>query len=201
MSRRVSTYSSPGDAQGDTPPQFGGVRLGKSLTGALYLLLLVSAGLALFARRYPGGLPTVLDRAAPILFAVFLAAFAFYRVGLMRARRYPVVKGLFQIGIGVLVFMLLLPHSELREQPRMGAPLALESALTDPDVRVRLLAAELARYRPGGERYAHPLVAALGDPDPRVRAEAHASLVVLSGVDLGDPSSPEAVKAWRERFP
>lgn len=201
MSRRVSTYSSQRDAQGDTPPQFGGVRLGKSLTAALYFLLLVSAGLALLARRYPGGLPTALDRAAPLLFAVFLAAFAFYRVGLMRARRYPVVKGLFQIGIGVLVFMLLLPHSELREGPRAASPLGLESALTDPDAKVRLLAAELARYRPGGERYAHQLVAALEDPDPRVRQEAHASLVVLNGVDLGEPSSPAALKAWRERFP
>lgn len=200
MSRRDSPYSGQADAQGDTPPQFGGVRLGKTLTGALYFLLVGSAGLALFARRYPGGLPSGLDRVASILFLVFLAVFAFYRIGLMRARKYPVVKGFFQIGAGLLFFMLLLPHAELHERSR-EAPQGLEAALRDRNDKVRELAAELARYRPGGERYAHQLVMALQDPDPRVRDEAHRSLVVLSGVDLGAPSSPDAVKAWRERFP
>lgn len=201
MSPREPNISSQTDAQGDTPPQFGGVRLGKTLTGALYFLLVVSAGMALFARRYPGGLPTALDRAAPILFLLFLAVFSFYRFGLMRARKYPVMKGFFQIGAGILFFMLLLPHAELHEEPAPTAPLRLESALHDSNSRVRELAAELARYRPGGERYAPQLVRALEDPDARVRQEAHASLVALTGVDLGGPGNPDAVKAWRKRFP
>jgi hypothetical protein len=200
MSRRDSQYSGQADPQGDTPPQFGGVRLGKTLTGALYFLLVVSAGLALFARRYPGGLPSGIDRVAPILFLVFLAAFAFYRVGLMRARKYPVVKGFFQIGAGLLFFMLLLPHAELHDRA-VSAPLGLAAALSDRNARVRELAAELARYRPGGARYAHQLATALEDPDPRVREQAHASLVSLTGVDLGAPSNPDAVKAWRDRYP
>jgi hypothetical protein len=34
-----------------------------------------------------------------------------------------------------------------------------------------------------------------------VRAQSHASLVRLTGVDLGSPDAPGAVDAWRRRYP
>jgi len=34
-----------------------------------------------------------------------------------------------------------------------------------------------------------------------VRGQAHASLVKLTGVDLGAPETPGAVEAWRQRYP
>ena len=184
-------------AQGD-PPELGGVRLGQTLTAGLYFLLLVSAFLALWTRRFPGELPNALEAASPWAFLVFLAVFAFYRLGLMRAGKYPVFKGFFQIGIGVLVFTLMLPHARLSyREPAPGIP----TALGDSNWQVRALAAELAGYRPDGRQYAPQLARALEDPDPRVREQAHASLVRLSGVDLGSPEDPKAVQRWRERFP
>ena len=35
----------------------------------------------------------------------------------------------------------------------------------------------------------------------KVREQAHASLVRLTGEDLGSPDAPGAVEAWRRRYP
>jgi hypothetical protein len=184
-------------AQGE-PPELGGVRLGQTLTAVLYFLLLGSAFLALWARRFPGELPIALEAASAWAFLVFLVLFAFYRLGLMRAGKYPVFKGFFQIGAGLLVFTLMLPHVRRGyQQPETG----IAAALVDSNWQVRALAAELAGYRPDGKQYLSQLARALEDPDERVREKAHASLVRLTGVDLGSPEDPKAVGQWRERFP
>jgi hypothetical protein len=177
----------------------GGVRLGQTLTGALYFLLLVSAFLALWTRRFPGRLPGFLEQASPWVFLVFLAVFAFYRLGLMRAGRYPVFKGFFQIALGLFVFTLLLPGARrVYEPPAVGE---LSWAFNDANPKVRALAAEVAGYRRHGRRYAPELVKALEDPDPMVREEAHRSLVRFAGQDLGPPKDKAAIQRWRERFP
>jgi hypothetical protein len=197
MNRADPKIASQTPAQGE-PPELGGVRLGQTLTIALYFLLLVSAFLALWSRRFPGELPILLESAAPWSFLVFLAAFAFYRLGLMRAGKYPSFKGFFQIGAGLLVFTLMLPHAKATYQtPAEG----ISAALSDSNAEIRALAAELAGYRPDGRRYGAQLVKALEDGDARVREEAHASLVRLTGVDLGRPGDPAAVERWRKRFP
>ncbi|MGZ6081080.1 MAG: HEAT repeat domain-containing protein [Myxococcaceae bacterium] len=176
----------------------GGLRLGPGLGVALYVLLVASAGLAFFGRRYPGRLPVPLETVTPWVFAVFIACFAVYRFGLANARKYPASKAFFQVGLAVVVFLLLLPSSRA---PYVPAGTALGQALADPDPRLRALAAEVARYRPDGRGYVPTLVQALSDPDPTVRAQAHASLVSLTGVDLGSPEAPGAVDAWRRRYP
>lgn len=186
--------SQPGGSQ---PPVWAGIRLGRPLVGALYVMLVFSAALALWLRSAPGAAPLRISVAAPWVFLGFVAVFAFYRIGLVRAGRYPASKAFVQVGAGLLFFMLLLPqwqHTFRRHESTTAELLA------DPNPKVRALAAEVVRYH-HDLRAAHLLAEALGDPDPAVRDEAHRSLVALSGMDLGPPEDPKAVEAWRARFP
>ena len=184
------------NAQGKDVPALGGIRFGPAIAGALYLLLVGSAALALWTRQFPGELPRTLELAAPWVFLLFVACFALYRLSLVRAKKYPAFKALFQIGAALLFFTLLLPAARKGFDPPADP---LEALMQDPSPRVRALAAEVARYRPDGVRYRRELVQSLRDPDINVRAEAHRSLVQLSGVDLGPSEDPAAVKAWREK--
>jgi hypothetical protein len=163
----------------------------------LYALLVGSAALTFFGRHSPGLLPFVIERLTPWVFLGFVAAFAFYRLGLVRAGKYRAFKAFFQIALALTVFLLLMPGTQ-----RPAAPVdSLAASLQDPNPRVRALAAELARYRPGGQKYGPLLVRRLEDSDGEVRAQAHLSLVQLSGADLGSPLDANAVRAWKERYP
>ncbi len=187
------------DAQpgGSQPPVWAGIRLGRPLAAGLYVVLVLSAVLALWLHSAPGAAPPQISVAAPWVFLGFVAVFAFYRIGLVRARRYPAFKAFVQVGAGVLFFMLLLPQWQLTFRHHESTAAEL---LADPNPKVRALAAEVVRYH-RDMRAAHLLVDALRDPDPAVREEAHRSLVALSGMDLGPPSDPKAVEAWGARFP
>jgi len=177
-------------------PQVGGLRVAPAFAGALYALLVASAALALWVSQVPEGVPPSLAASVPWVFLVFVAAFAVYRLALVRARRYPASKAFFQIGTAVLFFMLLLPR------PRVGGGEdGLGRLLRHGDPAVRALAAEMVRYRPGGLRHGRLLVEQLGDPDERVREAAHASLVALAGTDLGPAEDAAARQRWKERFP
>lgn len=201
MSDSSDNINSQRDAQvgqGGEPPRLGGVRFGPALAGALYFLLVASAALALWARGVAGRPPPLVSQTAPWVFLVFVIVFALYRFGLVRARRYPAFKAFFQIGAALLFFMLLLPSNRTPFAPPPSGELG--ELLRDSNPRVRSLAAEVARHR-GEKAVARELVTALSDPDPRVRTEAHKSLVELTGEDLGAPSDPAALKSWRERYP
>jgi hypothetical protein len=104
------------DREDGTPPKFGGIRLGPAVAGALYLLLVGSAALALWVRGMPGAAPKHLEQAAPWVFLVFMLCFAVYRLALVQAKKYPAFKAFFQVGVGVLFFMLLLPGPRGRFQ-------------------------------------------------------------------------------------
>jgi hypothetical protein len=187
--------ASPPPAQAPTP-RLGGWRVAPAFAGALYALLVASAALALWVSQVPEAVPPALSAAVPWIFLAFVAAFAAYRLALVRARRYPASKALFQIGTAVLFFMLLLPRARVAtEQDALGR------LLRHGDPAVRALAAEAVRHRPDGARHARLLVEQLGDPDGRVRAEAHTSLVALAGADLGPPGDAEARRRWKERYP
>jgi hypothetical protein len=179
-------------------PRIAGIRLGPGLGVALYALLVAAAALSFFGRRFPGRLPEEVERVTPFVFGAFLICFAIYRFGLANARKYPAGKAFFQVGLAVVVFLLLLPSSRPASVP---AGTGLEEALHDLDPRVRALGAEVARYRPEGKHYVPALVEALSDPDPSVRAQAYASLVRLTGVDLGNPEVAGSIEAWRRRYP
>jgi len=187
--------ASPAQTQAPTP-QVGGLRVGPAFAGALYAVLVASAALALWVSQVPEAVPPPLAASVPWVFLCFAAAFAVYRLALVRARRYPASKALFQIGTAVLFFMLLLPRARVGRSED-----GLDRLLRNGDPAVRALAAEVVRHRADGQRHARLLVEQLQDPDARVRAEAHASLVALAGGDLGPAEDAAARQRWKERFP
>jgi HEAT repeats len=179
-----------------------GLAFVKTLRPALYVLLVASAlvsfwgGGELFGRRVPHWAVS----AAPTLFGIFLAVFSVYRIALVRARRYPAATGLFQIGLGALVVVLLLPGvRQGLQRPPAGQGDAVPELIRSPDPRVRALAAEVAGARSGGERYAALLLRSLDDPDAAVRASARAALSRLAGTDVGAGlEEGAAARRWRE---
>ncbi len=179
-------------------PEIAGVQLRPALTLGLYVLLLATALLALWAQANPEALPPVVGRAAPWVFLVFALGFAVYRLALVAAHRYSPFKAFFQMLIAAVLFMLLLPvqWGVVTAQPAPGLP----ALMNDSNEKVRLLAAEVARYRQD-EKAAPQLVRLLSDPSEHVRLEAHRSLVALNGGnDLGGPNDPEAKSKWEARF-
>ncbi len=180
------------------PPQVAGVRLRPALTVGLYVLLVASAGLALWVQRRPEVVPAVVVQAAPWVFLLFALGFAAYRLALVAAHRYSPFKAFFQVLITAVFFMLLLPvqWGEVTARPATGLP----ALLRDPNARVRLLAAEVARYRQDAS-VAPQLVKLLDDPSAEVRQEAHRSLVALNGgTDLAPLEDAQARSKWGERF-
>ncbi|MGC3998456.1 MAG: HEAT repeat domain-containing protein [Anaeromyxobacter sp.] len=177
----------------------------RALRWSLLGLLLVSAALTL------AGLPELREAVAegrwphaalavpPGLLVIFVFGYAVYRFALVRAGRYPAGKALVQVALMAVVVGVVAGLVLDRPTPRRPAP-DLERALLSDDPQLRGLAAELVRHRPKveGQRLAPRLVGMLGNPDPVVRSEAHASLVALTGRDLG---GPEAAARWRERWP
>jgi hypothetical protein len=174
-----------------------------SLTLLLYALLVMAALVALWAQRAPADVPPLVARSSPWVFLIFALGFALYRFALVAAKRYSAFKAFFQVAVIAVFFLVLLPGSPVsavgpvNAVPVPASRQSLAGLLSDPDPRVRALAAELARYRPGGVEVAHALVLALNDADPEVRQVAHETLVQLNaGTDLGN--SPDA---WGKRFP
>jgi hypothetical protein len=197
----VST--SPATAQPEEP-NVGGVKVRPPLTLALYALLVASAAVALWVQRNPAEAPPYLSRAAPWVFFAFAVGLAVYRFALAAAKRYSPFKAFFQVGVAFAVFFLLLmPNVGDGPQPSGRAAFGdLPGLLSDPDPRVRALAAELARYRGGTPALTRALVQRLTDPDPTVRKVAHQTLVQFnSGVDLGSGDDPATLRTWGERFP
>lgn len=177
-----------------------GLRFVQFLRPALYALLVLSAGFAFWAGGDIAGhaLPEWTQVAAPVVFAVFLVVFAVYRLALVRARRYAASVGLFQIGLGALIWVLLLPGTR-QKMAVPGPGDEVPALLGSGDPRVRALAAEVAGVRPEGTRYAEALIDRLTDRDARVRVAARAALVRLAGSDPAAGLDGEAAAArWRE---
>lgn len=181
-------------------PNVAGVRVRPGLTLGLYVLLLASAAIALWAQRTPE-VPSVLSKVSPFVFLTFAVGFAAYRLALVMARRYSAFKAFFQISLSALFFMLLL-YPQAVAKPVGTAGLApVGELLGDADPRVRAMAAEVAGYRHDTST-AQGLVRLLGDASPVVRDAAHGALVRLNdGVDLGSPEDAAALTTWKERFP
>ena len=168
-------------------PSVVGVRVRPFWSIVLYALLVLSAGLAMFAQRTPEFDPLV-ARVAPWIFLVFALGFSIYRIALVAARRYSPFKAFIQVFLAALFFLLLL-------SPRVEGPLGESPLLSHRDDRVRALAAEVAGFR-GDLSQGPALVKRLEDPSAEVRAAAHEALVKLNGgVDLGGSD------AWKKRFP
>jgi hypothetical protein len=165
------------------------------LRPALYALLVLSALFTFWSGGPVAGrtLPRWTQSVAPTIFAVFLAIFTVYRFALMRAKKYPAAMGLFQVGLGALIWVLLLPSTRQKIRPPAAAVDEVSALMASPDPRVRALAVEVAGYRGDGRRYAAEMIDRLEDADPSVRHRAHVALIRLAGQDAGqDPD------AWRE---
>jgi hypothetical protein len=165
------------------------------LRPALYALLVLSALFTFWSGGPVAGrtLPHWTRSVAPTIFAIFLAIFTVYRFALMRAKKYPAATGLFQVGLGALIWVLLLPSTRQKIRPPSAPVDEVPALMGSPDPRVRALAVEVAGYRGDGARYAAEVIDRLDDADPAVRERAHAALVRLAGHDQGrDPD------AWRE---
>ena len=171
------------------------------LRPALYALLVLSALFTFWAGGDIGGrsLPGWTHSAAPAIFGVFLVVFAFYRFALVRARKYPAAVGLFQVGLGALIWVLLLPSTRQKIAPRGGGD-DVAALLSSTDGRVRALAAEVAGYR-GDGRYAARLIERLHDPDDNVRRRARQALVRLGGRDAGSEEGWRALAKERGWLP
>ena len=175
-----------------------GLAFVRTLRPALYALLVASALLTFWAKSGIGGreLPRWAASAAPVLFAVFLVVFAVYRLALVRAKKYPAAMGLFQIGLGALVWVLLLPGTRQRIGREEGDDVQVLMRSSDP--RVRALATEVAGDR-RTPRYAGDLLERLDDGEPSVRRAAHAALVRLLGTDVSPGEEGfGAQQKWRE---
>ena len=178
-----------------------GLAFVRILRPALYALLVASALLTFWAGGSIGGrqLGVREARAAPILFGIFLVVFAVYRLALVRAKKYPAATGLFQIGLGALLWVLLLPGSRERLLPPPEARRDdVAVYLASPQSQLRAMAAELAGFRNDPARYAGPLIERLGDSDPHVRETARASLIRMAGGDAAPGASDRsAQEQWR----
>lgn len=173
--------------QSPEEPSVVGVRVRPAWSIALYVLLVVSAGVALYAQRAPTVDP-LFAQVTPWLFLTFAVGFTVYRLALVAARRYSPFKAFIQIFLAALFFMLLLFP---RVQSVARAPL-----LSNPDARVRAMAAENVGFR-GEVTQARALAGLLGDSEAEVRVAAHDALVKLNGgSDLGTERA-----AWETRFP
>ena len=169
-------------------PSVVGVRVRPVWSIVLYVLLVLSAGVAMYAQRSPGVDPAV-ARTAPWIFLIFALGFSIYRLALVAARRYSPFKAFIQIFLAALFFLLLL-------FPRVAGTEASHTLLSHPDEKVRSLAAEVVGWRSDQARGA-AVVSLLDDPAPEVRTAAHEALVKLNGgVDLGTTAA-----AWGKRFP
>ena len=165
------------------------------LRPALYVLLVLSALFTFWSGGSVAGrtLPRWTQSVAPTIFAIFLLIFTVYRFALMRAKKYPAATGLFQVGLGALIWVLLLPSTRQKIAPPSAATDEVPALMASPDPRVRALAVEVAGYRADGSRYAPELIERLEDADAAVRERAHAALVRLAGTDVGRDA-----RAWRE---
>jgi hypothetical protein len=164
------------------------------LRPALYVLLVLSALFTFWSGGAVAGrsLPRWTQSVAPTIFGIFLAIFAVYRFALMRAKKYPAAIGLFQVGLGALIWVLLLPSTRQKIGPPPVGSDELPALMASPDPRVRAIAVEVAGYR-HDPRSVPELIERLRDADAAVRQRAHAALVRLAGADAGrDP------EAWRE---
>jgi hypothetical protein len=165
------------------------------LRPALYALLVLSALFTFWSGGEVAGrtLPPWTKSVAPTIFALFLAIFTVYRFALMRAKKYPAAVGMFQVGLGALIWVLLLPSTRQKIAPPPTAADDVHALMMSPDPRVRALAVEVAGYRGDASHYAAEMIDRLDDADATVRQRAQAALVRLSGTDAGRDA-----EAWRE---
>jgi len=198
---RAMTTEPQGDARGRIPG------FPRALRAAAIVLLVLAAVLTLVGlpelgkEVSAGRWPRATLALPPTFLALFILGYAAYRLSLVRAGRYPAGKALVQVGLMVLSLAVVAGVALDRLATARVPHEPLARALRAGDPEVRAMAAELVRYRPHevGAVLAPRLVELMDDPSPEVREQAHASLVVLAGVDLG--TGQGSIHRWRGLYP
>ncbi|MBN2361203.1 MAG: hypothetical protein JXR83_17240 [Deltaproteobacteria bacterium] len=156
----------------------------------LYLALVVSALVTLFGlpeiqRRVDANTLAPLWLLAPaFFFGLFLLVYAVDRYRLVHFRSYPSGRALFQVFLGVVFLMLLLPSSIVEYRSALTSRPSrdeLSTLMRHRDARVRALACEVAGTRREGTSYLQALGNALADRNGKVSAAARQALRRITG--------------------
>ena len=175
----------------------------KSLRWGLFLLIVASAGVALFAEPWlsalvrQGALSPSWRFLPPALFVGFLGAYAIDRWYLVQRRSYPPGRAFFQVVFGVLFAFLLLPSTldDLSARAARAEGALQEKLLLDERAEVRAVAVEALGFRGRSRARARALGRMLHDPSSRVRDKAAMVLARWSGRPLDDR---DALEAWAQ---
>jgi hypothetical protein len=180
-------------------------RSARALRRVVVALLVLSTALtlawlpALRAQVGEGRWPRGVLAIPPALLGAFICGYAAYRFALVRAGRYPAGKALAQLALMLLALGVVTGFA-LDPVPVARRPDRIERGMRSGDPDARALAAELARHRPiaNAQALVPLLVDLLDDADGDVRGEARASLVAITGQDMGEGT--EAAARWRARL-
>ena len=155
------------------PPDKDAQSRGKILRTTLYVALAVSAGVTLVGlppiqRQVEAGQLHPLWLLTPALcFGLFIIIYVADRLWLLRYRKYPSGRALFQI-LFACAFMLLLLPSSVREYRSVLSNRQqqdqLSTLMTHKEARVRSMACELAAHRQDASQYVAALGRALAEP-------------------------------------
>jgi hypothetical protein len=167
---------------------------------ALYFLTALSAAAVLFVepslagavRRGALGIAWLFLPLA--VYSMFLLAYAIDRVLLVRRRRYPVGRALFQVAFGVMFALMLLPRTiQEYRAVRHNQPTGTARLLAHRDPAVRGAAALALGFKGQAAERARMLVPLLDDPSPEVRQAAGDVLATWSG---RSPDDVAGIRQW-----
>ena len=116
------------------------------------------------------------------VYGLFLVTYGVDRVLLVRRRRYPVGKALFQIAVGVVFALLLLPSTlEGYKANRHARPAGVERLLRHSDVDVRAAATLSIGFEEATPDRVESVLRMIDDRSPSVRKAAGRVLARWSG--------------------
>jgi len=193
--------------------------MGRILRVVVFALLFVSTLTGLFlsdklwALWEAGELPLWAALAPPVLFFMFMVAFAVDRLHAVRNRSLAPYRAMFHVGTSVVFFMLLLPHpihgpharAMRRQQESLNGALSLMASAQfllgheDDSVRAATCLLLGAQGTPNKRRSGRPPKALLAlmadraqeDPSPSVREACRAAVERLGGSVAEGSPEPE----------